>query len=323
MKRISARFAALTLAGTFLSGTGGAHAMLLTADFTSAVSQPAQAIIQQALNFYNTTFNGSSLTGTITFGIDPNAVGGASATTSNYTMNYATVRQAIVNSQSASATDTSAIANLPATTATGRVRITQALAGNLGLQTDITSNFSTTAGCSSTLVLGCVRFGSGFLNGGGTNTPAAALLAVTEHEINEVLGTASSLATTNSNANPSVADLFRYTALNTPTFTTNPGPTSGQACPATTPTAYFSVTAGGSPIAYYNNCSNNGDYGDFIVNNPKLPQDFAGSATDPIAGQTATSPETQLLDAIGYNLTPARSTQTATTGTGTGPGTAT
>ena len=173
----------------------------------------------------------------------------------------------------------------------------------LGLSSNPNYTFSDTAGCTANAVLGCVRFGTGY--GTSTGKVAAGLLAVTEHEIDEVLGSSSGLNASGTGTTPSVADLFRYSAANTPSFSNNPGPTQGQACPQGTPNAYLSTNGGVTPIVYYNNCNNGGDYGDFMVNNPKLPQDFAASENDAIAGLTASSAETQLLDAIGFNLSTA------------------
>ena len=288
------------------------RALTITPEYTSAISPRAQAVINQAIAFYNTTFNGSNLALTMTFGSQSN--GGATSWKSNFILQWSEVRQAVINSQSASAVDASAIANLPVTLSTATVLVPVPLVAALGLRIPNGSNFSiNSAGCSSTMVFGCNTFSNDLLSGGANNGPNNALLAVAQHEINEVLGTSSGAG----GSTAGIADAFRYASAGTLGFGVNPG-SGGQSCAAGTPIASLSIDGGKTPLVNYNNCGNGGDYGDFVVNNPTLVQDWASAPDTNTAGLTTTSPEVQLLDAIGWNLTaPLQSGSAALAGTGT------
>ncbi len=95
---------------------------------------------------------------------------------------------------------------------------------------------------------GCASDGTITLNtslttpGSPSSSDTYSLLAVAEHEIDEILGLGSNV--------PSPKDLFRYTAAGVRSFTTS------------TATAYFSVN-GATDLAQFNNQSNGGDYGDW------------------------------------------------------------
>jgi hypothetical protein len=113
---------------------------------------------------------------------------------------------------------------------------------------------------------------------------------VVEHEVDEVLGTVSG-ADGEFGGSPAVADLFRYSAANTRTFTV-PG------------TAYLSVNAGVTNLAGYNNVTNcnisAGDCGDFDLSSLRV-QNYAGTPdTTPDVSQG--SPEGRLLDVEGYTF---------------------
>jgi hypothetical protein len=119
------------------------------------------------------------------------------------------------------------------------------------------------------------------------------LLAVTEHEIDEVLGLGSGLPNT---AGPNIAsssifpeDLFRFDASGNRTFA------SGASCTGL-PNAFFSIN-GAVDLAQFNNACNGGDFGDWaVVGSPKV-QDFAAiSGSNPSLG-----PELIALDVIGYD----------------------
>lgn len=286
----------LTACASILTPLTAPRALTITADYTSAVSPQARAVIDQAVNFYNTTFNGTNLALTMTFGAQDK--GGATSLKNNFTLPWTDVRQAIISRRSASATDTTAVANLPLTLSSTNVLVPVAVAATLGLQNLMAFNYSAHTGCSSTLVVGCNRFSNDLLSGGANGGPNNALLAVAQHEINEVLGSSSGAG----GATAEIADAFRYASAGTLGFGANPG-TAGQSCAAGTPIASLSVDGGKTPLVNYNNCNNGGDYGDFVTNNPTLPQDWASAPDTNTAGLTAASPEVQLLDAIGLNLT--------------------
>ena len=122
------------------------------------------------------------------------------------------------------------------------------------------------------------------------------MLAVVEHEIDEVLGLGSGLSSNGTvflnQAMPE--DLFRYASAGVRSFATN-------ACSGTVPNAYLSLDGGTTNLTNLNNCNNGGDYGDFATNSPAMVQDaFATAGASP--SLTLASVEARLLDAIGYNL---------------------
>jgi hypothetical protein len=112
------------------------------------------------------------------------------------------------------------------------------------------------------------------------------LLAVTEHEIDEVLGLGSGLDTSPDNSFPE--DLLRFTSSGARTFTTNGDD------------AYFSID-GASLLARFNqNVAH--DHGDWWCSGPHAPQvqdavETAGATPNPGIEMIA-------LDVIGYNLEP-------------------
>jgi len=123
------------------------------------------------------------------------------------------------------------------------------------------------------------------------------LLPVVEHEIDEVLGLGSSL--------PSVPagtifpqDLYRYSAVNTRSFTT------------ANSLAFFSIN-GTAGLAQFDNQNDGGDFGDWQSNplpagvQPKVQDAFATPGANPVL-----SVELNALDVIGYDRVPATPTVT-------------
>ena len=273
------------------------------------ITADAQAIINQAIKFYTDNFTGNASV-TIGFGVQPG--GGASATQYMSSTTYVNYRKALNGNQTESATDVSALASLPlgsAPVGNGQVGLTTTLSGQLGFGASAPQNW-TGDFCGGQIINACVAYSQTYLTGGNGGGPMAGLFGVTQHEINEVLGTSSSLsgsaapAGNNGAPNTSIAanaaDLFRYAANGVRSFSTNPaGGPSG--CPDGTQAAYFSVNGGAANLVPYNNCANGGDYGDFAIQAPLKPQDYASDASNASA-LTLASPEVLLLDAIGYNL---------------------
>jgi LPXTG-motif cell wall-anchored protein len=114
------------------------------------------------------------------------------------------------------------------------------------------------------------------------------LLAVIEHEIDEVLGLGSGLP--NSPFGTIFPqDLFRYDLSGNRNYTT-----AGD-------NAYFSID-GTTQIARFNNVNNGGDYGDWHMGGtPQVQDAFATAGSFPTLG----SSEIRALDVIGYTVTPA------------------
>jgi len=141
------------------------------------------------------------------------------------------------------------------------------------------------------------------------NQPASSydFYSSVEHETDEILGTASCIDTTGKSlvddcgaAVPSAVDLFRYSSAGNLVTTS---------ALSTTPGAYFSYNGGisnGADGAVYNTLDNGLDYADF-VQNCQFVQDAAGclgqsfDITNDGPGGTA-GPETNILDAVGFNV---------------------
>jgi hypothetical protein len=132
-----------------------------------------------------------------------------------------------------------------------------------------------------------------------------ALMAVLEHEIDEVLGLGSQIPNCNSScattsaANPAPEDLFRYTAGGTRS--------SLNVDCANTSTAFFSYS-GAVDLAQFNGACNAADFGDWQSGTSAQVQDAFGS---PGAGSSYGPNEIAALSAIGYKVaTPEPGTST-------------
>lgn len=114
------------------------------------------------------------------------------------------------------------------------------------------------------------------------------LKAVTQHEVDEVMGTISNVG----NADPRVADLFRFDAAGNRSFTGNP-----------TSAAYFSID-GTTQLAQYNQ-SGIGDYGDWVSCPNAAPIAKVQDACSSPGGTPNLGVELTLLDVIGWDRTQA------------------
>ena len=264
-----------------------------------------QAAIQNAINFYTSNIT-STFTVTIAFGSQ--AGGGGSSQWFTDTVTYNNYYNALVANSSGNATDISAIASLgggPHTsnpvTGSSNVVMTATLAATLGLG----SQFSTTfAQCGGLTANACVTISQAALNVSGS--PLAGLGGIVQHEVDEVLGTASNLPNGGGSVptDPLAADLYRYFAPGARSFALN---TSTNVPCTGSPTAYFSIDGGATNLNNYNNCNNGGDYGDWIGTAGLQVQDAFGPDSQ-AASLSISSPEATLLDATGYNFGAATST---------------
>jgi hypothetical protein len=137
---------------------------------------------------------------------------------------------------------------------------------------------------------GTISLNTSITNPGSPGSSNAfSLIAVTEHEIDEVLGLGSALPTTS--GNPFPEDLFRYDSSGNRSFTTTP-----------TAKAFFSIN-GTTDLAQFDNQNDGGDFGDWQSNplppgvQPKVQDAFATSGSTPALGV-----ELRALDVIGYDL---------------------
>jgi hypothetical protein len=265
-----------------------------TVDFTTA----DKTQIQDAINFFTSNMT-SDVTLTIAFG--GQAGGGASTSTFSDSVSYSTYYNALLANSSGDATDIAAIASLgglnadnPVTGST-QISIRPTLEAALGIGSQISDTFS---GCDNLTANACIQVGTNVLNAMGD--PMGSLMGTVEHEVDEVFGTSSALrgASGTLPADPSAADLFRYSSPGVRSFAFN----SSTDVPCTgSPTAYFSVDGGATNLNNYNNCNNGGDYGDWIYTDGLQVQDAFGP-DDVASSLNLNSPEVTLLDAVGYNF---------------------
>jgi hypothetical protein len=259
-----------------------------------------EAVIQNAINFYASNMT-SNFTVDIAFGSQSG--GGGSSQWFTDTESYNSFYNALVANSSGDATDTSAIASLgggPHTnnpvTGSSDIVMTTTLAADLGLAAQASSSFSSCGGLTANA---CITLSAAALNVGGS--PLAGLNGIVQHEVDEVLGTASNLPNGGGTVpgDPMVADLYRYSSSGVRSFALN----SSTDVPCTgSPTAYLSVDGGTTNLNNYNNCNNGGDYGDWIGTDGLQVQDAFGPDTQ-AASLSLSSPEVALLDADGYNFT--------------------
>lgn len=241
-----------------------------------------KSTVESAIAIYSTRL-ADNLTLPMTFKLD-DAISGAQSSKLVGSYSFSSYLAKLQSGQSG-ANDATVLANLgagpndPVIGGTD-IRLPDALALALGLG-------------SAQSTYGTVTF-----NKSTYETNPAGFLGVIQHEINEVLGTSSSLPNGGGTLPATIApaDLFRYTAAGARTFTTNPGSDANNK-------AYFRISPFGSNLQEWNNLPNGGDYGDWAANGSfsAAPQDYAGDSNT-FTSMSQSNAELQLLDAIGYNL---------------------
>jgi hypothetical protein len=276
----------LLLAAVFVPGSVQALMIVPTWD-SSITSDPNAATIESTINtaiqFYETRF-ADPITVTIKF--EEMSTAGLEGHSSwwYYNINYPDFLTALQN-DATTTNDSTALAHLPVSannpvTGTGIIRVKTANLRALGF-TGYTSGIA--GGFDGIIGLHTSQMN---LSRASIDPSKYDLMSVAEHEIDEVLGLASSL---DSNAgDPLPEDLFRYTSDGSRTFTT-----SGD-------DAYFSID-GVNLLARFNQNSS-GDFGDWWTAGAHTPQ-----VQDAFITPGATpNPKVELvaLDVIGYNLLP-------------------
>lgn len=265
-----------------------AHASLVIAPtFSAAITgDPNAAVIEAtidtAIDVYETDFS-DPITVSIAFSEMSSGLGTSSAFFA--TVPYATYRNALA-ADAKTANDAAAMALLPPSAVnpvtgstaidvkTANLRVVGIAANPPAGQPDGTVSVNTT-----------------LTNPGSAGSSSQfSLLAVTEHEIDEVLGLGSGL---NSESTIFPEDLFRYAASGTRSYASSP-----------TADAYFSIN-GTTDLAQFNNVANGADFGDWASNplppgvSPQVQDAFATPGSTPTLGPN----ELQALDVIGYDLT--------------------
>lgn len=273
---------------TVLFATNAVQALVIVPTWDGSITNdPNATVIENTINtaiqFYEARF-ADPITVTIKFQEITTAGLEGHSNWWYYNINY----QAFLNALQAHATtanDTTALANLPSSaynpvTGTSYIRVKTAnlrALGFSGYSSGISGGFDGIVGLHTSQLN---------LSRDSTDPSKYDLLTVTEHEIDEVLGLASSLDSTA--GDPLPEDLFRYTSSGSRTFTT-----SGD-------DAYFSLD-GVNFLARFNQNSG-GDFGDWWTAGPHIPQVQDAFLT---VGTTP-NPKIELiaLDAIGYHLLP-------------------
>jgi hypothetical protein len=276
---------ALGALALFGLGTSPARAQfVITPTFDSSITgdpnaAAIEAVINQAIADYTDKF-ADPINVRITFGTMTGGLG--QSTTGFYNVSYSTFLAAL-NADKTSTDDTTAVPTIPA-----------------GPNNPLTANASINVKSANLRAVGLA--GAPFVNGTqdgviGLNTHITdigspgtsgvySLLSVTEHEIDEVLGLGSSLASLPFN-DPFPEDLFRYSSTHVRNFTT-----AGD-------DAFFSID-GVTNLARFNNVANGGDYGDWHTGGtPQVQDAFATPGAHPALGVELTA-----LDVIGYTFKP-------------------
>jgi PEP-CTERM motif len=276
----------------FGSGTPvHAGSIIITPTFDSSITGNVHAAaivgdINSAITYYESTFTTNTATPVnVAIDFQNMSTGLGQSSTVLYQVNYSALINALAAASSGDATDTAALAHLP-TGSTNPVTggttmfIKSANGRALGFNTPgaVSGTYDGVIGLNTSLT---------DVNGGPYS-----LLAVIEHEMDEVLGLGSDVG---SFATPAPEDSFRYDASGNRSFTTN---TSAQ--------AFFSLD-GTTDLAQFDNQGDGGDYGDWQSN--PLPFGVAPRVQDAFATPGATptlandgGAEVVALDAIGYNL---------------------
>jgi hypothetical protein len=252
-----------------------------------------EATINSAIAYYDSTFTSHDpLTVNITFK-EGGGLGGSNTTV--FRLNYQDYINALTAASSGDGTDTTALAHLPNTvnnpvTGTSFIGVKSADCRGLGLG----------GGACTIASDGTITLNTSLTHPGSPGTSNQySLFAVTEHEIDEVLGFGSSVGGTGFFSNlPLLQDIFRYTSGGARTYTT------------VGDNAFFSLD-GSTNIVQFNQ-DGVGDYGDWWANNgggnpgptppPRVQDANASPGTNPTLATDAGTPEIITLDAIGYNL---------------------
>ena len=271
-----------------------ANALTITPSFNANLSVTAVGVINAAIGFYQTTFSDP-----VTVNIDFHAMdsGLDASLVPIYFVPYATYQSHLL-ADASSIDDTVAIPSYPAGTndpILDQADINLKSANGRALGIDTPGVLIDLPGfCTGFTGDGCIGLNiSQTTTGGGLFD----LFAMVEHEINEVLGLGSSLSGDGTIFQDKISpeDLFRYSSNGVRSFALND-------CRGAVQNAFFSIDQGFSILNQFNNCTNDGDYSDWITHTPSQVQDaFTNNSGAPYL--TASSAETRALDVIGYNLT--------------------
>lgn len=290
---------ALMLAGVALCASPqSANALLINATFGGGMSASAQTVVNSAIAFYQSSFS-DPITVDIAFNDMSTGLGASSFFVYNPT--YTTFSSKLFADRSSTDDTTANVAsavNNPVNN-TANLFAKSANLRAIGIN-QAAHNWVAADNCDGGILGvfdGCIGLNLGITNDTGAGVAGGYnLLSVVEHEIDEVLGLGSSLGQSFA-ATPSPEDLFRYASAGLRSYATQGCNTDG----SWNNKAYFSIDGGATNLNEFNNCNNNGDYGDWITHTPTEVQDaFTNNSGSP--SLTTSSSEVRALDVIGYTL---------------------
>jgi hypothetical protein len=288
--------------GTALVAGQSAHALLITPTFDASITGNVNAVaIEGAINSAIGTIDGlfsNVVTVPVTFTYTPAAAGNLLSTNQFYFNQTYSAYVALLNADAAANPQNTvlatAIANLSKGNNSNGSR-NMAIAGNQLTMLGVAAAANSVVNINSNQSFDFTR---------PVPSNQFDLIGGLEHELDEVLGGGGAGSTLNSIAGSCVAtpggffcnkdgslDLYRYSAPNTPSFTTSAAATS-----------YLSVDGGVTNIVNFNQNSN-GDYADFAppgAGPGQLIQN-AFNSTGQDEAYTTSSPEYTMLLAIGWD----------------------
>jgi len=268
--------------------TGG---LVIVPNFNANVDQPTRDTINNIINFYDTTIT-TPITVNINFRNMTTGLGSSFFTV--YNVSYSSYRTGL--GAAATSPDDAMALSIMATGSANPINSNTSIAVKsangraVGLNTPEVT-FGSATPCPSFTGSGCIGINVALANSRGD------LVAVVEHEIDEILGLGSALSGNTTPRIPWSEDLFRWAGPGVRSYASNPSTTN----PCNGPSAFFSIDGGATNLNEFNNCANGGDYGDWITHTPSQVQDaftnFSGSPS-----LTSISPEIRALDVIGYGV---------------------
>jgi hypothetical protein len=288
--------------GTVLGAGQSAHALLITPTFDASITGNGNAAqIEGAINSAIGTIDGlysNVVTVPVTFTFNPAAAGNLLSTSQFFFdrtyANYVSLLTADSAAHPENTVLATALANLSKGNNSNGAR-DMAIAGNQLTMLGVAAAANAVVNINSNQMFAFAR---------PVPSNQFDLIGGLEHELNEVLGGGGAGSTLNSIAGSCVAnpggffcnkdgslDLYRYSAPNTPSFST-----------AANVTSFLSVDGGVTNIVNFNQNSN-GDFADFAppgAGPGQLIQN-AFNSTGQDEAYTNASPEFAMLEAIGWN----------------------